>query len=288
MRLAVLGMGKMGHALAGRLLGDGHEVTVWNRTPGKADDLVEAGARQAASAAEAGEKAEVVITVLTDDSAVLTVMAGKDGVAGRLGRESVLIDMSTVSPATSAELAETSKAPFLSGPILGAPAAVSSGKAVYLVSGPKTAFETVAPVYESLSEDVRFLGEDPQLAPKMKLLANTLLLAGVAVLAEVVSAADAVGLSEETVRDFLASSPLVAPGLANRLEALLTRDHRGWFTTALGSKDLRLAEDMAKRERLTLPILELLAGRYQEAAASGLSESDVTAIVELTRAVPPQ
>ena len=130
---------------------------------------------------------------------------------------------------------------------------------------------------------VKYLGEEIELAPQLKLLANALLLSGLATLAEVVSAAQAVGIDDETMRDFLETSPLVARALANRVEPLFTGRHGGWFTTALGAKDLRLADDMAKRARLSLPILELVRGRYEEAAATSRGEKDLTAIVELTR-----
>src|SRR5436305_12781597 len=104
MRLAVLGMGRMGHALAERLLGGDHEVTVWNRTPHKADDLVAKGAREGATPAAAAEQTEATFTSLTDDAAVRTVVAGQDGVAAGPG-DGVPRDASTGAPAATAERA---------------------------------------------------------------------------------------------------------------------------------------------------------------------------------------
>src|SRR5271165_4984661 len=98
-------MGRMGHAVAERLLGGDHEVTVWNRTPHKADDLVANGAREAATPAAAAEEAEATFTSLADDAAVRAVVTGRDGVAVGLG-DGVLIDTSTVSPATTADIAD--------------------------------------------------------------------------------------------------------------------------------------------------------------------------------------
>src|SRR5438445_11332622 len=105
MRLAVLGMGRMGHALAERLLGGEHEVTVWNRTPHKADDLVAKGAREAATPAAAAKETEATFTSLADDAAVRSVVTGEKGVAAGLG-DGVLIDASTVSPQTTADWSE--------------------------------------------------------------------------------------------------------------------------------------------------------------------------------------
>ena len=136
MRLAVLGMGRMGHAVAERLLGGGHEVTVWNRTSHKADDLVAKGAREGANPAVAAEETEATFTSLADDAAVRIVVTGQDGVAAGLG-DGVLIDASTVSPQTTAELAEAVGGRLLASPILGSPTAVISGEAGYLIGGPR-------------------------------------------------------------------------------------------------------------------------------------------------------
>src|SRR2546421_8784296 len=105
MRLAVLGMGRMGHAVAERLLGGGHEVTVWNRTPHKTDDLVAKGAREGATPAAAAEETEATFTSLTDDAAVRTIVTGQDGVAAG-PRDGALIDPSTGWPQTTPRLAE--------------------------------------------------------------------------------------------------------------------------------------------------------------------------------------
>src|SRR5205807_5796853 len=117
MRLAVLGMGRMGHALAERLLSGGHEVTVWNRTPHKADDLAAQGAREATTPAAAAEETEAAFTSLADDTAVRVVVTARNGVPAGLGG-GVLIDASTVSPQTTTELADAVGGRLLASPIL--------------------------------------------------------------------------------------------------------------------------------------------------------------------------
>jgi 3-hydroxyisobutyrate dehydrogenase-like beta-hydroxyacid dehydrogenase len=278
MRIAVLGMGKMGHAVAGRLLEGGHELTVWNRSPGKADDLAAKGATdlsgQAASDAASG--AEVVITSLSDDAAVQAVIID-EGVAGALssasgaGTAAILVDMSTVSPKTSRHLAQVVGGQrFVAAPILGAPAGVASGEAVYLVAGPSGPRRALAPVFGTLTGRRVELGEDPGTALVVKLLSNALLLSGIAVLGEVVATARAAGLDDDFLRQFLGSSPLVAPALRNRLDNMIAGRHTGWFTTALGAKDTRLAKDMAVDLRLRLPLIEAVEQRYEDAAAEGM------------------
>ena len=183
MRLAVLGMGRMGHAVAERLLGGDHEVTVWNRTPHKADDLVAKGAREGATPAAAAEETEAAFTSLADDAAVRIVVAGQDGVAAGLG-DGVLIDASTVSPETTADLAEAVGGRLLASPILGSPTAVVSGEAGYLIGGPRELYDRLAPAYDVLTEAGRrvYVGADARVATTLKLLSNYLLMSGIATL----------------------------------------------------------------------------------------------------------
>lgn len=288
MQIAVLGMGRMGHAAAARLLEKGHSVTVWNRSGGKADDLVERGATEAPSPAKAAPGAEIVVLSLADDAAVEAVVHGDGGLEGALDEGAYLVDASTVSPQTAAALAESFPGRTLASPIMGAPQAVESGKATYLVSGPKDVFDAVAPLFESLAESsdqVRYFGSDPAAAVRIKLLGNYLLLTGIAVLGELIPAARAAGVEESALRSFLESSPMVAPGLGNRVTAMLEGNHAGWFAAALGAKDVRLAEELGSREGLRLPIAELVKRRYEEAVDQGFGGDDITAVMELIR--PP-
>ena len=284
MRLAVLGMGSMGHAVAERLLGGGHAVTVWNRTPHKADDLVAKGVREAATPAGAAEATEATFASLADDDAVRTVVTGAGGVAAGLG-DGVLIDASTVSPETTAQINEAVSGRLLASPILGAPAAVISGEAAYLIGGPREFYERLRPAYEALAEQGRrrYVGDDAKVATTLKLLSNYLLMSGIATLAEAVAAAQAVGLADDLIRDYFAQLPLVAPALRNRLDDIVSGDHDGWFSTTLGAKDLRLAEDLARSHRVRLPLAEVVKRRYEQAAAEGWANADIAAVVELVR-----
>jgi len=284
MRTAVLGMGNMGRAVAERLLGAGHEVTVWNRTAGRAGSLLAAGAREASDAAQAAAQAQATFTSLADDAAVREVVAGVGGVGAALG-DGVLIDVSTVSPQSTALISEAAGGRLLAAPILGAPAAVTAGEAAYLICGPHELVELVAPVLESLAPQERriYLGEDLALAPTLKLLSNYLLMSGIAALAEVVATAQAAGLADELILGFLGRAPLVAPALHNRLQDIVSGEHDGWFTTTLGAKDVRLAEQLASSHGLELPLAAAVAGRYEEAARQGWAQADLGAIVELLR-----
>jgi 3-hydroxyisobutyrate dehydrogenase-like beta-hydroxyacid dehydrogenase len=284
MRVAVLGMGKMGHALAERLLGGGHAVTVWNRTPHRADDLAAKGAREAATPAQAAEATEATFTSLADDAAVRAVVTGPHGVAAGLG-DGVLVDTSTVSPETTAKLSEAVAGRLLASPILGAPAAVVSGDAAYLIAGPRELYDRLRPAYEALSDAGRrrYVGDDAKVATTLKLLSNYLLMSGIATLAEAVATAQAVGLEDDLIRDYFGQLPLVAPALSNRLHDIISGDHDGWFPTTLGAKDVRLATELARSHGVRLPLAEAVKRRYEQAAAEGWADADIAAVVELVR-----
>jgi 3-hydroxyisobutyrate dehydrogenase-like beta-hydroxyacid dehydrogenase len=285
MRVAVLGIGHMGHALAERLLDCGHTVTVWNRTPHKADDLLAAGAHEAATPAEAAAGAEATFTSMADDQAVLAVVQGEAGAAAGLGEQGVLVDTSTVSPQTTAQLVEAASGRFLASPILGAPAAVVSGQARYLICGPSELYDRLRPAYASLGEEEhrRYLGDDPTVATTLKLLSNYLLMSGIATLGEAVAAAQAAGLADELISEYFGHIPLVAPALLNRLDDIVSGDHDGWFSTTLGAKDLRLTVDLGRAHGVRLALAEAVEQRYERAAAEGWADADIAAVVELVR-----
>jgi 3-hydroxyisobutyrate dehydrogenase-like beta-hydroxyacid dehydrogenase len=284
MRVAVLGMGRMGHAVAERLLGGEHEVTVWNRTSHKADDLVAKGAREADTPAAATKETEATFTSLADDAAVRSVVTGENGVATGLG-DGVLIDVSTVSPQTTADLSEAVGGHMLASPILGSPTAVVTGEAAYLIGGPRELYDQLGSAYDVLAEAGRrvYVGEDASVATTLKLLSNYLLMSGIAALAETVATAQAVGLSDQLIRDYLGQLPLVAPALRNRLDDIVSGDHHGWFSTTLGAKDVRLAEDLARSHGVLLPLADTVKRRFEEAAAQGWADADIGAVVELMR-----
>lgn len=275
----MLGMGRMGVAMASRLADAGHDVTVWNRSEGRAGPALEAGAREAGSIASAVESAEAVITMLSADDAVKAVALGDGGLAGSLPEGAVYVDSSTISPETSSELAGRFGR-FVAMPVLGSPEAVRSGVAVYLAGGPGPALDRIDPVTSALTERlVRF--DSAQLALAAKVTANFLLLGGLSVLAEALEIGRAGGLDDDKLRQVFAESPLVAPGLRNRFEGVLTGSTEGWFTMALGAKDVGLGVAVGRRAGRHLPLAEAVKALFDDAAAGDLSSADVAAVGRL-------
>lgn len=279
MRISVLGMGRMGAAIAARLAGTGHDVTVWNRSPGKAGPAVDAGAREVRSVEEAATSGEVVITMLAADGAVREVALGDDGLVRHLPTGAVYVDASTISPTTSAELAGRFER-FVAMPVLGSPEAVRSGSAVYLAGGPSWAVDAIEPVTSSLTEKLTRLDTAP-LALAAKVASNFLLLGGLSVLAEAFEIGRAGGLGDDQLGAVFRDSPLVAPGLRNRFDGVLGRSTEGWFSMALGAKDVRLGVEMASRAEQDLPVARAVQARFDEAAGGDLADADVAAVGRL-------
>jgi 3-hydroxyisobutyrate dehydrogenase-like beta-hydroxyacid dehydrogenase len=280
MDVAVLGMGRMGRALAGRLLEGGHRVTVWNRSKGKAGEVVSAGAREVPSVAEAVAGVDVAITILANDDAVRAVALGE--LRSSIGAKSIYVDCSTVSPELSGELAETFPARFLAMPVLGSPAVVRAGQAVFLAGGNAGVVERLQPLLSSLSETVRRYETAP-LAITAKLATNLLLLSEVVALAESFAVGRSGGLSDDQLRELLGTSSMLAPGLKNRFEDVLTGSQEGWWTTVLGAKDAGLALEIARRADVELPAAQVVRRLYEKAAASGLDNADIATVTELYR-----
>jgi 3-hydroxyisobutyrate dehydrogenase-like beta-hydroxyacid dehydrogenase len=278
MRIALLGMGQMGRALAVRLVTGGHEVTVWNRTPLRAADALEAGASEAPSVADAVTGAEVVITMLADDDAVRAVA---DALEPALGERAVYVDCSTISPAFAAELARRF-ARFASVPVMGSPDAVRAGVAAYAVGAPGGIVEDLEPVLDSLSS-TRLHFERAELAVAAKVTGNYLLMTGLVNLAEAFAVARAGGLDDDDIRRVFAEHPLVAPALRNRFETVLGGGTEGWFSVALGAKDVGLALALAATAGVRLEAGEAAHAAYDRAAAEGLADADIAAVGRLFR-----
>jgi 3-hydroxyisobutyrate dehydrogenase-like beta-hydroxyacid dehydrogenase len=281
MKIAVLGLGQMGHALAGRLAAGGHEVVVWNRTPGKAADLD--GVTEANSVADAVEGVDVALTMLADDDAVRAVALGVEGVVDELHPTGVYVDCSTISPDMAGELADAAgRSRFVSLPVLGSPEAVSAGEASYLVGGEGHVIDHLEPMLAALSPRVTRMAT-PELALAAKVTANLLLLFGVVALSEATAVARAGGLDDDAIRSLFGGSPMVAPGIKNRLEAVVSGHTAGWWSTMLGAKDAGLAIAVAAGGGIDLPAAAAVRQRYLDAAGAGEADSDIAAVSRLYR-----
>ena len=277
MRIAVLGMGHMGQAIATRLLEGGHTVVAWNRTPDKARQMTERGAVPVDDLADAVGQVELVITSLSNDDAVRSLALGADGIIAT-GTAALYADASTISPGLSHEIAQRYPR-FVSMPISGSPDAVRAGQAVYLVGGPDESVDMLEPVLADLSP-TRHLYPESRLAAVAKLTVNAVLLAGIVSLAEGLVVGQAGGLSEIELRELLSESPTVAPGVRARFEAILTGNGPTLWSVDLGSKDTRLALEIGTQSH-ELPLISAAKSRYDAASDEGHGSEDVAAVARL-------
>jgi len=233
--IAVLGTGRMGAAIAERLLRANHEVMVWNRTAARTTPLAGQGARIAPSPAAAAKDADIIITMLTDAHAVETVLFGPDGAATTVRRGVSVVDMSTIGPAAVRDLARRlpDGVDLVDAPVGGSVAAVEAGRLLVLAGGDDRVFDRVVPVLEVLGTVRRCGGLGAGAA--VKLVLNTALVTGIAALADAYRVARAVGVDHDTATEVLASSALG--------DALARVVAGGAFTIALARKDLDLALD---------------------------------------------
>jgi 3-hydroxyisobutyrate dehydrogenase-like beta-hydroxyacid dehydrogenase len=285
MRLAVLGLGRMGRAFASRALQKGHHVTAWNRSPGRAGELVARGAVEAATPAEAAAHAEVTLVVVADDAAVEEVCLGKHGALGSLAADAVLANVSTVAPETVRQLAEAGPAGrVLDTPVMGSPAAIVRGEGRFFVGGPDEAVARVDPLLKDLGSGYVHCGPI-EAAAVMKLVSNLLLITDVAALAEAVATARAHDIGDDLLRTVFADSVVVSPAARLRLDALLDDDHPGWFPPELARKDLRLAVGVAEQAGIPVRVGPATDELLTKVIEAGRQWQDFAAVVE---ALKPQ
>jgi 3-hydroxyisobutyrate dehydrogenase-like beta-hydroxyacid dehydrogenase len=283
MRVTVVGLGRMGHALAERLLDEGHSVSVWNRTPGRAAALQERGAEVLDSAENAGGEGDAVFLCLADDHSTLDV-AAPDGTPRASWAQSLVVNTGTIAAEAVTALVDAYGDRFVDAPILGAPQAVRSGAATVIVGGPAPARAALAPVWQTFAGALD-AGERPETAACLKLLNNQMLLVQLAAIAETIRIGRAAGVDDETLAAVLRMSPMVPAGLGNRIDVLFDPDHAGWFTTVQAVKDVTLALELAEGGA-PLPVTEAARDAYRRVAQDGWDTHDVAAVVELGRHSP--
>ena len=279
--VAVLGLGAMGRAIAQRLLDAGHDLRVWNRSPGKDEELMAAGARRAATAADAVRDAEVVITMLTDPPALEAVLFGPDGAAPAVPEAATLIDMSTVGPTAVASVVErVAPVAVLDSPVLGSVPSVETARLVILAGGDRE-------VFDRHRELLTLLGTPMYVGPSgsgawLKLVNNAASIATLVALGELLALTDRAGLDVDAVLGSLEAGPLAS--LIERWRPRLKgEDQSSYFRLALARKDLAIVFEEAEREGVRLTVDETAAARCDEAIETGLGDEDFGAVVPYLR-----
>jgi 3-hydroxyisobutyrate dehydrogenase-like beta-hydroxyacid dehydrogenase len=284
MRVGFVGLGHMGAAMAGRLLQAGHEVTVYNRTPGKAQGLIDRGARLADRVADACQ-GEAVITMLADDGAVSGVVLGEGGVRQGLARGATHVSMSTISVALSEKLAAAHASAgqrFVAAPVFGRPDRAAAGELFVVAGGPPEVVDAVEPLFAAMGQRTIRIGDAPRDASLVKLSGNFLIASVIEAVGEAMALVGKAGIDRQRYFELLTSTLFTGPVFTN-YGGLIARQQfqPAGFAAPLGEKDIRLALAAAQTLRVPMPLASLLHDRLLALIARGGEELDWSAIGKL-------
>jgi 3-hydroxyisobutyrate dehydrogenase-like beta-hydroxyacid dehydrogenase len=279
MRVAFLGLGIMGRPMAANLVKAGHEVTTWNRSPGKDVE----GARSAASPAEAARGAEVVWMCVSDTQAVESLLFGPQGVAEALADGMTVVDSSTISPSATLKFAERvrpSGVQYVDAPMTGSKAGAESGTLIFFVGGKDTAIEKIKPLFAAMGKKFFRVGETSK-GHAAKLAMNLQIALIYEGFAEGLTLAAKLGVDAATLVSLIEASMVRSGVVEYKAPFVLKRDFSPNFPLRLMHKDIRLALSAAKEARVKLPALETVEEIYELATEEGHANLDYAATLTL-------
>ena len=286
-RIGFVGLGTMGAAMAANLRRAGFEVTVWNRTPGRADQLVELGAREAATPAAVAAASDVVVCCVSDTPDVEAVLFGDDGVAAGMARGGLVIDCSTISPSATATFAQRladQGIQLVDAPVSGGSEGARNATLTIFVGGEPEAIERARPVLEALGKTITPFGP-PGSGQAVKAV-NQVMIAGVYLaVAEGIVLAMRAGLDPEAVAAALGGGVAGSWILANRSGKMINNDYPLGFRTSLHLKDLGIALEMARHLGVVLPVTALAAQLEAGLVAQGRGDEDMSNLARSIRAL---
>jgi 3-hydroxyisobutyrate dehydrogenase len=279
-RVGWVGAGRMGHALAARLLAAGHDVAVWNRTRSKAESLADAGATVVDSPAQLADR-DVVFTMVAGPDDFKEVVLGPEGILAG-GRPSVIVDMTTVSPEASAEVRDEAArqgTALLAAPVSGNPKVVKAGRITLVVSGPREAYDEVEPLLGLLGAGVTYVG-DGERARLAKICHNLMLGVVAQCMAEIVVLAEKGGMSRNDFLEFLNGSVMGSMFTRYKTPAYVNLDFTPTFTPLLLRKDFDLGMQAAREFDVPMPVAAAAQQTVQALIGSGHTDEDFAALLE--------
>jgi 3-hydroxyisobutyrate dehydrogenase-like beta-hydroxyacid dehydrogenase len=283
--IGVVGLGHMGGTMAGRLLEAGHVIYGTSRTRERADALVADGLRWVDTPRAVAEAVDVVITSIPDDDALIAVAAGPDGLLAGLTEGKTWLEMSTVSPSTSEELAarvRLSRAAMLDAPVSGSVPQVRTGTLTIMVGGEETAYGRVEPVLRELGTP-RYIGPNGH-GLVLKLAINISLVVQMLALAEGLLLADRSGIDRRLALEVMTGSAIGSPMLKARAPLVLDPPDDAWFSLGLVQKDVELARHVAERLGVPLPTADRADEILKLARTLGYERRDLAALFQVLEA----
>jgi len=275
-KLGFVGLGVMGSRMVKRLLDKGHEVTGYNRTKSKAQWLLDAGMQWADSPREAVVASDISLSMVTNTNALKAIADGSDGLLAGLGAGKIHVDMSTVSPAYSQELAEQVKArgaAMLDAPVSGSVITLEEGKLSLMVGGDADVFEKVKTILLDIGPKVTHVGKNG-LAVTMKIATNLSLAVQMLAFSEGVLIAEKAGIKREVAVEVLTNSVIASPMVKYRGPFVLQMPEEAWFNVNMMQKDMNLALELGRQLDIPLPTTAVTNEMLTASRGMGFEEQD--------------
>ncbi|MCS0504179.1 NAD(P)-dependent oxidoreductase [Ancylobacter mangrovi] len=287
MKVGFVGLGLMGSGMAGALLRAGHEVTVWNRSPARAEPLAAQGAAVAPDLAALAAGEEIVFTSLPDDAALEEVVLGPHGLVANLTRGAIHVGTSTIGTAMARRLEKAHAQAgqvYVSAPVFGRPDVAAKGELAVVAAGPGAALERLAPAFTAIGRMTQVMGEDPQQANLAKLAGNFLIASVIESLGEALALVAKGGVDQQAYLDLLTSTLFSAPVYRTYGQLIVDRAYEpAGFALPLGAKDVRLALAAGEELKVPLPIGSLLRDRLMTMIATEGEAKDWSSLGELAK-----
>ena len=281
--LGFVGLGVMGSAMVNRLLAKGHTATGYNRTRSKAEWLIKKGMKWANSPRAVVAAADVTFSMVTNSAALGAVMNGADGMLAGVTRGKILVDMSTVSPAYSRDMAAKVRekgGDMVDAPVSGSIITLQEGKLSVMVGGRKETLEKVKPLLEDIGPKVTHVG-DNGLALVMKIGTNLSLAVQMLAFSEGVLLAEKSGIARETAVDVLTHSVIASPMVQYRGPFILKMPEEAWFNVNMMQKDMDLALELGRQLHVPMPTTAVTNEFLTAARGMGLVEKDFAVVFDV-------
>jgi len=282
-KLGFVGLGVMGSRMVKRLLEAGHEVTGYNRTKSKAQWLLDAGMQWADSPRKVVEASSVSLSMVTNTKALQSIAEGDKGLLAGLTSGKIHVDMSTVSPTYSQELAERVKgkgAAMLDAPVSGSVVTLEEGKLSLMVGGDADVFEKVNPILLDIGPKVTHVGKNG-LAVTMKIATNLSLAVQMLAFSEGVLIAEKAGIKREVAVEVLTNSVIASPMVKYRGPFVLDMPEEAWFNVNMMQKDMNLALELGRQLDVPLPTTAVTNEMLTAARGMGFEEQDFAVVFDV-------
>jgi 3-hydroxyisobutyrate dehydrogenase-like beta-hydroxyacid dehydrogenase len=282
-RVGFIGLGKMGSLMSKRLLDAGYQLIVYDVIIEKARELAGFGAQVGDSAKAVAREAEVTLLSIPGDPELMEVCLGAKGVLEGANPDSTLVELSTVTPAASAQVAEVAEqkgVKYLRAPVSGSTVLAAKGQISIFVSGDKAAYQACLPIFKELAKSVTYVGPKEE-AKYLKLLINTMIATNAQMMAEALTFGERANIDWKTMLDVISQSAVASPLIGYKIQPLLDRNFTPAFTIKQMMKDVDYALETGRQMGVAMPLTALVRQFLAAAAATGKENMDFFSLLLL-------